>query len=236
MSKKRKNSNYHYNATAATGSSAKAKSNSKAKAIIITVIIVAVIAALIVGLVALDAKIQGECSHAITREVSEENAVFVEMEFEGYGKIELLLDRSVAPITVDNFVSLVNSGFYDGLTIFRAQKDFVIQGGQNEKVELDEIKGEFSSNGIKNDLSHIRGVISMARTNDPNSATSQFFITLDDSATRSLDGSYAAFGYVTKGMKTVDAVANALYPHAINSMGFVSEKNAVTISYAKIVK
>ena len=234
--KKKKNSNYHYNVRATTDPSAKLKTNSKVTPIAVTVIIVAVIVSLIVGLIAYDAKIQGECVHARTRNVSQENAVYVEMEFEGYGKIELLLDRSVAPITVDNFVDLVESGFYNGLTIFRAQKDFVIQGGQNDKVQLDEIKGEFSSNGVKNDLSHIRGVISMARTNAPDSATSQFFITLDDDAARSLDGGYAAFGYVTKGLKTVDAIAEALYPYAVNNMGFVSDANAITISYAKVIK
>ncbi len=161
---------------------------------------------------------------------------YVEMDFGGYGKIVLELDEEDAPITVKNFVRLVRRGFYDDTTIFRAQKNFVIQGGQDESVKLPAIKGEFDENGVANNISHVRGVISMARTNDPDSATSQFFITLHDSAKASLDGKYAGFGHVIEGMEVVDAIAEALYGHAINSMGFVDDADAITIVSAKVIK
>jgi peptidyl-prolyl cis-trans isomerase B (cyclophilin B) len=162
--------------------------------------------------------------------------VYVEMDFGSYGKIVIEVDRNEAPKTAKNFISLVKSGFYDGLTIFRAQKDFVIQGGKNETANLRPIKGEFQSNGHKNDISHTRGVISMARTNDPNSATSQFFITLHDKAALSLDGDYAGFGHVVEGMDVVDKIANALFDHAVDSMGFVNDGDAIKIVSAKIIE
>lgn len=161
---------------------------------------------------------------------------YVEMDFGEYGKIVLELNEEDAPVTVKNFVKLVKRGFYDDLTIFRAQKNFVIQGGRNDSVNLPTIKGEFEENGIVNNMSHVRGVISMARTSDPNSATSQFFITLHDSAKASLDGKYAGFGHVIEGMDVVDAIAEALYGHAINSMGFVDDADAIKIVSAKIIK
>lgn len=163
--------------------------------------------------------------------------VYVEMDFGSeYGKIVIEVDRNEAPKTAKNFISLVNDGFYDGLTIFRAQKDFVIQGGKNDSVKLNPIKGEFDSNGHKNDISHTRGVISMARTSDPDSATSQFFITLHDNAANSLDGDYAGFGHVVEGMDVVDKIANALFGYAVDSMGFVNDKDAIKIVSAKIIE
>ena len=161
---------------------------------------------------------------------------YVEMEFEGFGKIVLEIDGDTAPITAKNFVKLVKSGFYDGLTIFRAQKNFVIQGGKDESAKLPSIKGEFEENGVVNNISHKRGVISMARTSENDSATSQFFITLSDSAAASLDGKYAGFGYVIEGMEVVDAVADNLFDHSIDSMGFVEDKDSVKITYAKVIK
>lgn len=162
--------------------------------------------------------------------------VYVEMDFGSYGKIVIEVDRNEAPKTAKNFISLVESGFYDGLDIFRAQEEFVIQGGKNDSVKLNTIKGEFASNGHKNNISHKRGVISMARTNDPNSATSQFFITLHDKAAYSLDGDYAGFGYVVEGMDVVDKIATALFDHAVDSMGFVNDKDAIKIVSAKIIE
>ncbi len=161
---------------------------------------------------------------------------FVEMDFGEYGKIVLELNEEDAPITVKNFVKLVKKDFYDGLTIFRAQEGFVIQGGKNDSVSLPAIKGEFDENGIANNISHVRGVISMARTNDPNSATSQFFITLNDSAKYSLDGKYAGFGHVIEGMDVVDAIAKALMECPSDSMGFVDDSNAIKIVSASIIK
>ena len=122
-----------------------------------------------------------------------------------YGTIEVELDGDTAPITVANFIKLVNEKFYDGLTFHRIMSGFMIQGGDplgNGTGGSDEtIKGEFSSNGVENNISHKRGVISMARSSDPDSASSQFFIMHQDSTY--LDGEYAAFGKVTKGMKVV---------------------------------
>ncbi|MGA3598637.1 peptidylprolyl isomerase [Lysinibacillus agricola] len=123
-------------------------------------------------------------------------------------KIVIELEPSAAPNTVANFISLVEEGFYDGLIFHRVIPDFMIQGGDpsgNGTGGPDySIEGEFSSNGFKNDLKHERGVISMARSNDPNSAGSQFFIMVEEAS--HLDGQYAAFGKVIEGMETVDAI------------------------------
>lgn len=132
----------------------------------------------------------------------------VEIEVKDYGTIKVELDADTAPISVTNFVHLAEDGFYDGLTFHRIISGFMIQGGDplgNGTGGSDkEIKGEFSKNGVENDISHERGVISMARSNDPDSASSQFFIVHEDSV--SLDGSYAAFGHVTEGMEIVDEI------------------------------
>lgn len=126
-----------------------------------------------------------------------------------YGDIKLVLDGDTAPITVKNFVELAKSGFYDGLTFHRIIKGFMIQGGDpkgNGTGGSDKtIRGEFSKNGVENNISHKRGVISMARLQDNNSASSQFFIMHKDGDY--LDGSYAAFGHVTEGMDVVDKIA-----------------------------
>lgn len=131
-----------------------------------------------------------------------------------YGTIEVELDGDTAPITVANFVKLVNEKFYDGLTFHRIMSGFMIQGGDplgNGTGGSDEtIKGEFSSNGVENNISHKRGVISMARSSEPDSASSQFFIMHQDADY--LDGQYAAFGKVTKGMSVVDKICEDVTP------------------------
>lgn len=131
-----------------------------------------------------------------------------------YGIIELELDADVAPITVTNFIDLVKDKFYDGLTFHRIMDGFMIQGGDPEGNGTggspNTIKGEFSSNGVENNISHVRGVISMARSQDNNSASSQFFIVHKDSTF--LDGQYAAFGKVTSGMDVVDKIAESAKP------------------------
>lgn len=131
-----------------------------------------------------------------------------EIEVENYGTISLELDADTAPVSVTNFVNLAKDGFYDGLTFHRIISGFMIQGGDplgNGTGGSDTtIKGEFSDNGVENDISHVRGVISMARANDPDSASSQFFIVHEDSTF--LDGQYAAFGHVTEGMEIVDSL------------------------------
>ena len=123
--------------------------------------------------------------------------------------IDLELDAQAAPITVENFLKLVNDKYYDGLTFHRIIPGFMIQGGCPEGTGMGGpgycIKGEFFFNGFKNDLKHKRGVLSMARSSSPNSAGSQFFIMHENSP--HLDGQYAAFGKVTSGMDVVDAIA-----------------------------
>ena len=124
-------------------------------------------------------------------------------------KIEIELYPEVAPITCENFEKLVNAGFYNGLIFHRVIKGFMIQGGCPEGTGLVgpgwTIKGEFKANGVENNIKHTPGVISMARTNDPNSAGSQFFIMHQDAP--HLDGSYAAFGKVVSGMDVVNEIA-----------------------------
>ena len=126
-----------------------------------------------------------------------------------YGEIEVELYPNIAPITVDNFVKLVNKGFYNGLTFHRVIKGFMIQGGCPKGNGTGgpgyEIKGEFASNGVNNPIKHERGVISMARAMDPDSAGSQFFIMHKDAP--HLDGQYAAFGKVVNGLEVIDKIA-----------------------------
>ncbi len=135
----------------------------------------------------------------------------VAMEMEEVGNILLELEPESAPNTVNNFISLVRSGFYDGLTFHRVIPGFMIQGGCPQGTGTGNpgysIPGEFSGNGYKNDLSHDRGVISMARAQHPDSAGSQFFIMVAKSP--HLDGQYAAFGKVISGMETVDKIVSA---------------------------
>lgn len=132
----------------------------------------------------------------------------VEMVIKDYGTVKLELNADEAPITVENFINLASEGFYDGVPFHRLDKDFVLQGGDPDGDGIGgsdkPIKGEFAANGVQNNIKHNRGVISMARTGDPNSASSQFFICLEDS--NFLDGSYAAFGCVTEGMDVIDAI------------------------------
>lgn len=136
------------------------------------------------------------------------------IEVEGYGAIKLELDADVAPVTVANFAKLAGEGFYDGLTFHRIIEGFMVQGGDpngNGTGGSDEkIVGEFSDNGHPNSISHVRGTVSMARSQAYNSASSQFFIVQAD--TPSLDGQYAAFGHVTEGMDVVDAMCEAARP------------------------
>lgn len=132
------------------------------------------------------------------------------LKIKEYGDIELELYPEIAPITVQNFVDLVNKGFYNGLTFHRIIKGFMIQGGCPKGNGTGgpgyTIKGEFKSNGVDNPIKHERGVISMARAMNPNSAGSQFFIMHKDAP--HLDGQYAAFGKVTSGIEVVDKVAS----------------------------
>lgn len=133
------------------------------------------------------------------------------LHIKDFGDIKIQLDYENAPISCANFVSLVKSGFYNGLKFHRIIKGFMIQGGDPAGNGTGgpgySIKGEFSHNGVENNLSHRRGTVSMARAQDPNSAGSQFFI-CDNNKDKFLDGDYAAFGTVTKGMDVVDKIAS----------------------------
>lgn len=121
------------------------------------------------------------------------------------GSFTMELYPEYAPITVANFIGLVESKYYDGLKFHRVIDDFMAQGGMNEENKAPSIKGEFALNGVKNDLKHDRGIVSMARTNVYNSASSQFFICYDREHNEHLDGQYAAFGKVIEGMEVVDS-------------------------------
>ena len=133
----------------------------------------------------------------------------IEIEMENGGIIKAELYPDIAPITVENFASLIEQNFFDGLIFHRVIAGFMIQGGgytaDGTHKEADSIKGEFDKNGVPNSLKHTRGVLSMARTMFPNSASSQFFIMHEDAP--HLDGQYAAFGKVTDGMDVVDEIA-----------------------------
>ena len=156
------------------------------------------------------------------------------IEIEGYGTVELELDGDTAPITVQNFMDLANDGFYDGLTFHRIIDGFMIQGGDpngdGTGGSEQTIKGEFESNGVANDISHKKGVISMARAQDPDSASSQFFICVDDADF--LDGDYAAFGHVTKGQEIVDQIAKDAKP--LDDNGTVAREDQPVIKTVKI--
>ena len=154
----------------------------------------------------------------------------IKIEVKGFGTIMVELDKEAAPKTVENFEKLVSEGFYDGLTLHRIIKGFMIQGGDpkgngtgDSKVK---IPGEFKSNGWDNPISHKRGVISMARAQNPNSASCQFFIVHEDS--EFLDGDYAAFGHVTEGMDVVDAIASVdTYPNDMPCKKVVIKKISI---------
>lgn len=159
----------------------------------------------------------------------------IEIDVKDYGVIKATLDADAAPITVTNFVNLVKEGFYDGLTFHRIMKGFMIQGGDpsgNSTGGSDKnIKGEFSANGVENSISHKRGVMSMARSNDYDSASSQFFIMHEDAPY--LDGQYAAFGNVTEGMEVVDAICDNVKVEDDN--GTTLSENQPVINSIKLV-
>ncbi len=161
----------------------------------------------------------------------------VEMKIKDYGIIEMELDADTAPITVTNFMSLVKEGFYDGNTIHRVKKDFVIQGGADISNSKKEIKGEFDANGVSNNISHVRGTVSMARAGTQSSgfdtASTQFFIVQKDST--SLDHYYAGFGKVTKGMDVVDKICNTIKSADDNGM-IMDDDEIPIIEYIKEIE
>lgn len=166
-----------------------------------------------------------------------EGVVKAEINVKGEGAIQLELDADKAPISVENFVKLAKEGFYDGLTFHRIMDGFMIQGGDPDGTGMggseETIKGEFKNNGVENDISHKRGVISMARNaTDMNSASSQFFIVQADSTF--LDGDYAGFGQVTEGMEIVDELCKDA--KVVDNNGTVEKESQPIIESVKILK
>ena len=159
----------------------------------------------------------------------------VKIKVKKYGTITAELYADKAPITVTNFIKLAGEGFYDGLTFHRIISSFMIQGGDPNADGTggaeDTIKGEFSANGVENDISHVRGTLSMARSTLPDSASSQFFIMHQDS--KQLDGLYAAFGKVTKGIKVVDKICFDV--KTIDDNGTVEKENQPVIESIKVI-
>lgn len=201
----------------------------KKNVIFVVSIIVIIILLLVINILVNDKKEKNDMKDLLT------GKHYVEMKVKDYGTIELELDSDVAPITVTNFINLVNSKFYDGLTFHRIIDGFMIQGGDplgnGTGGSSKTIKGEFSENGVKNSISHVRGVISMARSSDYNSASSQFFIVQKD--TTSLDGQYAAFGKVISGMDVVDRIAKVKVE---DDNGTVSKENQPVIESIRVTQ
>lgn len=209
MSKKRKNPHKH---NAQVKYRQEQQKKKKLDGIIFVVSLV-IVAALVVGLYFLlrdsgaPAAPDGNASQNITG--SGANLHYAQIEIADYGTITVELDADVAPITVENFMSLAQSGYYDGATFHRIMEGFMMQGGEGDG-SAKTIKGEFSANGVDNPIQHKRGVISMARAQDVDSASSQFFIMHQDASY--LDGQYAAFGHVTEGMEIVDKICEESQP------------------------
>lgn len=159
---------------------------------------------------------------------------YVKIEIEDYGNIELELDADVAPITVTNFINLVNKKYYDGLKFHRIIKGFMMQGGDgsSQGKSAERIKGEFSANGVENNISHKRGVISMARAANYDSASSQFFIVHEDS--EFLDGNYAGFGHVTSGIEVVDKICKEA--KVVDDNGTVLDENQPVIKSIRVIE
>lgn len=182
---------------------------------------------LLLGLLSGCGKKEDDVSEA---EVTEAETYFADIEIADYGTITVELDAKAAPITVENFVTLAKDGFYDGLTFHRIIYGFMMQGGDpngnGTGGSENKITGEFSANGVENPLSHTRGAISMARAQDPNSASSQFFIVHADS--EFLDGQYAAFGYVIEGIEIVDAICEDAMPVDSNGTMLPADQPVIT--------
>ncbi|MBR4162929.1 MAG: peptidylprolyl isomerase [Solobacterium sp.] len=179
-------------------------------------------------------------SAASVKEETSENAEpaelhHCEIEVKDYGTIAVELDATQAPITVANFMDLAESGFYDGLTFHRIINGFMIQGGDPERNGTggsgNNIKGEFSKNGVENNISHVTGVISMARATPYDSASSQFFIMVGDATY--LDGNYAAFGHVTDGLDVALQIAHDAIP--LDQNGTIAPSDQPVITTIRII-
>ncbi len=157
----------------------------------------------------------GACEYLDTRDITGREITYVEFCVKNYGRFVVLIDATTAPKTAENFLILVESGFYNGKTFHRVVEDFMIQGGDpnadGSGLLTSTVYGEFFSNGYYgNDMKHLRGVISMARSDDPNSASCQFFIC--NTTSEGLDGDYASFGYVVEGLSVIDDIIETTFP------------------------
>ena len=175
------------------------------------------------------------CGEKKQEPVAEAAGITVGIDIENYGVVTVALDAEAAPITVENFLKLVDENFYDGLTFHRIIDGFMMQGGDPTGTGMGgsdaTIKGEFKSNGVDNNLKHSKGAISMARSMDPDSASSQFFIVDEDSDF--LDGEYAVFGYVTSGMDIVDKICAETV--VVDDNGTVESANQPIIKTIKVI-
>ena len=170
---------------------------------------------------------------------TKERRYVADIAIKDYGTVSVELREDVAPITVENFISLAEDGFYDGLTFHRIVEGFMMQGGDPNADGTggseEKIMGEFDYNGYRNTLSHVRGTISMARRgDDPDSASSQFFIVHSDDYSASLDGMYAAFGTVISGMEIVDEICASAEP--IDENGLIAREKQPVIETITIHK
>ncbi|WP_288343051.1 peptidylprolyl isomerase [uncultured Dubosiella sp.] len=198
--------------------------------------IVGIIAAVVVVLIAGYFFWHRQNTQTETATIDTSKTYLADIVVKDYGTIQVALDPKEAPLTCQNFIELANDGFYDNLTFHRIMKGFMIQGGDpngdgtggSEKT----IQGEFQSNGVDNKLAHERGTISMARSSDPNSASSQFFIC--DADDPFLDGDYAAFGRVVKGMDVVDKIASDAKP--LDNNGTIAKDDQPVIETIQITE
>ena len=183
----------------------------------------------------------GACEYLDTRNIEGRDIKYVEMCISGYGKMVILLDATTAPETVANFISLVESGFYNGLTFHRIIIDFMIQGGDPNADGTggsdEKIFGEFLYNGWYNTIPHERGVISMARSDAYDSASSQFFIcNASTSNVGALDFRYAAFGHVVEGMDVVDSITSTTAKYGDSNGAIAKKKKQAVITEMKVIK
>lgn len=210
------------------------KKNKKTTGILAAILIVLVV---IVAAIIIVFSVRGKkkSTESTTETIDAAGKHHVEIQVKNYGTIKVELDGDTAPITVANFLKLAQNGFYDGLTFHRIIDGFMIQGGDpkgNGTGGSDEtIKGEFSGNGVENNISHVRGTISMARSQDMDSASSQFFIVQSDSTY--LAGQYAGFGTVTEGMDIVDQICKDTPVQ--DSNGTVSASDQPVIESIKVI-
>lgn len=207
-----------------------AKPQPKKKPLALIIVACCVVVGFVVGLVwGLNSKKQAAAA------VDPVATNHIEIEVRDYGTIKAELYGNIAPITVENFVKLAREGFYDGLTFHRIISGFMIQGGDpngnGTGGSSQTIKGEFSANGVENPLKHTRGVLSMARSSLPDSASSQFFIMHQDAP--HLDGQYASFGKVTEGMDIVDAICQNT--PVTDGNGTVTRENQPVITAIRVV-